>query len=318
MPQAIPADALIAALQQRGLLASNGRYSPFAEAPPAPDAAVSSALPGVIANSNATLAGTGASGASIAPVGTPDANGNTSDPSLPVSDDTLDKQSEGDALKLLLALGLGSAAAAYLARRRKKLNPSVEDGIPTVEGEVINDPTADTPHVGTVDGEFTDVTATKALSNRKMIAQGATVPDNQGMKALGAPKQVDVPALTKQRARNIKQSSEGNPVSRRTAQQAATRRATRTEPNDLPPIPLADDLSDLTPEERQLANSLTEQLKQNRLAGNAVNRRRIVGDRNLRSTLPTGTVDEKSLLGIVTNLIRSGKIKPQQLGRIVR
>lgn len=298
-------ETLKAALLAKGLLADRGRYTPFASIAGGANDPTSTGAP---VSLQSAVAGNAAGGTGKSFPAPPAAN----DTELPVSDDALDKMNEGDATGLLIALGLsGAALAAYLARRRSKLaNPAEE--VPLVEGEVIP-PKAKVAGDTIVDGEV--VERATPITNTKRIAQGVATPDNEGMRALGAPKEVDVPRLSKQN--DVTKVVEAKP-SRKSAAQALADRARRGQPNDVDVIPLDDAFSDLTTAERRQAQTLVDQLRQNRQSGNAANRRRLTGDRTVRSTKPTGTVDEESLVNVVVRMIREGRIKPQAIARVAR
>jgi hypothetical protein len=308
-------------LKRRGLAASNGRYTMFPD-DPSVGAGQGDAAAALAARNGATVspAGTATGGVSSA---SPVANAANAGGELPVPDETLDGMDEGTVAGLLTALGLGGAAlAAYLLRRRSKMNPTSQAGlvsggttaagdIPVVEGEVIH-PSAKTPvDSPIVEGEI--VEPSEQIGNTKRISQGVVQPDNQGAKSLGAPKQVDLEkpslagVLTDQRKPDI-----------RARARATIQRQSRTIPNDMGTISAADAMTDLTPEERTLATSLVQQLRQNRRAGNAINTRRLQGKRNLRSTLPTGTVDENKLLGLVVGAIRKARLNPSTIAKAVR
>jgi hypothetical protein len=301
-------EALKAALLSRGMLADRGRYTPFASN--AGDANTQDVTAGAPVSLQSAVAGRAASGG-VSSSASPDAaNTNNAVP----DEAQLDNLGESDALKYLVGLGLaGTALTAYLLRRRARLNQPIDD-IPLVEGEDIGvaprpRATGDT----IVDGEV--VERSTPITNTKRIAQGAHVPDNEGMKALGAPKEVDIPRLTKQ---NDITRVKDAPVSKLTAAQALAARAAKGQPNDVSTVQAGDALTDITPAERKQASSLVEQLRQRRIAGNKAQFNRKYGDRKLQSTLPTGEVDRESLLNIVIGLIRQGKMKPSTLSRIVR
>lgn len=299
---ALDTDTLKAALLSRGMLADRGRYTPFASDA---GADANGSVSGTSVSLQSAVAGKAASGGVVVP-SSDAANSNTA---LPVSDDTLNKMGESDATGLLIALGLGSAAlAAYLLRRRAKLNVPATEDIPLVEGEDIG--VAPKPKVpqNDIEGVYTDV-PDRQITDTKRIAQGVNTPDNQGMKSLGAPTEVDVPRLSQQ--------SDVNPPSRRSAAQAIADRAKKAQPNDVASIPVGDSVGDLTPAELNQAETLMEQLRLNRKGGNTANRRRLTGDRTVRSTSPTGSVDRDSLFNTVVRMIREARIKPQSLARVV-
>jgi hypothetical protein len=302
---AVDTEALKAALLAKGALADRGRYTPFAGiAGPNADGA-STGTPGAPVSLNTALAGNAAGGVAPSSVAPPAAN--SPDTTLPVDDNTLDGLDEGSAIGLLSALGLGGAAlAAYLIRRRKKLATPPTEDVPLVEGEELP-PEHKVTGDKIVDGEVVE-TATP-IGNTKRLPQGATTPNNEGMKALGAPKEVNVP--------RVGETVSTRPPNKKTLTEQMLARAGRTEPNDVPTVPLTDSMSDLTPAEKEQATTLVQQLRANRMAGNAANTRRKIGERTLRSTLPTGTVNEKSLMGIVVRMIREGKLKPGQLSRVI-
>jgi hypothetical protein len=104
---------------------------------------------------------------------------------------------------------------------------------------------------------------------------------------------------------------------RRTLAQTIAERARKGQPNDTGVIPLDDSFSDLTPVERRQAQTLTDQLQANRRKGNVVDIRRKVGDRSVRSTLPTGTVDEDSILNQVVRMIRQARLKPGAIAKAI-
>ncbi|HSW91802.1 MAG TPA: hypothetical protein VLG09_04100 [Candidatus Saccharimonadales bacterium] len=302
---AVDTEALKAALLAKGALADRGRYSPFAGiAEPVNDGS-SSVTPGAPVSLNTALAGNAAGEVGPSSPASPAAN--TPDTTLPVDDKTLDGLDEGSAIGLLSALGLGGAAlAAYLMRRRQKLaSPPTED-VPLVEGEVIPPkPRATGDKI--VDGEV--VETTKEIGNLKRLPQGATTPNNEGMKALGAPKEVNVP--------RVGETVSTRPPSKKTLTEQMLARAGRTEPNDVETVHLNDSLSDLTPAEKEQATTLVQQLKANRVAGNKIQIQRKYGNRKIRTTLPSGDVDENSLMGIVVRMIREGKMKPGMLSRVI-
>jgi hypothetical protein len=305
VPASVDPSTLQAALIARGIVADRGRYTPYAGV----DAgnAQASALSGAVASQMARTAPAGggavasSAGAPIDNATNPNAPGSTA---LPISDDALDKMDEGGATALLVGLGLGGAAlAAYLMRRRTKLAVPPADDIPVVEGEVLP-PTPKVAGDHIVDGEVVEHNV--PITNTKRITSGVTVPDNEGMKALGAPTEVNVPRVTNQAKPN-----------RRTLAQTIAERSKRVVPNDVGTIPLDDAMNDLTPQELNQAETLMEQLRRNRKAGNAANVRRVTGERSVRSTSPTGTVERNALFNQVVRMIRQARIKPQALARAV-
>lgn len=306
---ALDPETLKAALLSRGMLADRGRYTPFAgDAGSVADGSVS----GTPVSLQSAVAGNAAAGVG-SPSTTP-AAANNDNTQLPIDDKTLNKMSENDATGLLVALGItgATALAAYLARRRKTLATPTED-VPLVEGENIGVAQKGVkPDGSPIDGVYTEV-PDKQIGDTKQIGQSAaTVPDNQGMKALGAPKEVDVPRLAK--GSDVSGSTN---ASRRTLAQTIADRARKGQPNDVPPIPVTDSYADLTPAELNQAETLMEQMRRNRKSGNAANVRRVVGDRTVRSTAPTGSVSRDSLFNTVVDMIRKGRVKPQSLARVV-
>lgn len=310
-------------LRRRGLLATGGRYTMFpGDSSTLPSSPTDqSAVAAQIATNNgatpAASAGAGAGAVSSVAASAP----NATNQALPVPDETLDGMSEGDVTGLLVGLGLGGAAlAAYLMRRRAKLNgAAVADDIPLVEGEVIEDGKTVTGDK-VVNGKVQQQNKVIPASQTKQIAQGADVPNNAGVQALGAPKEVDVPppqkGLPKPTIAGV--LTDQRKPDRRARARAIIDRSSRTQPNDMGVVTAKDAMTDLTPEERALANTLVQQLKQNRRAGNAVDIRRKQGKRNLRSTLPTGTVREETLLNNVVAAIRKARMSPSTVARAVR
>jgi hypothetical protein len=310
---ALDPDTLKAALLAKGMLADRGRYSPFAG-----DAGVSTGLStGDAGTLQSAVAGNAASDGSV--VRSSGAAPNNT--ALPIPDDALNSKSEGDATGILAALGLGAAAiAAYLMRRRKTLNTpttevgAVDDSVPLVEGEDIGvAPKAKATGDHIVDGEV--VEQGTPITHTKRIGQGVSTPDNEGMKALGAPKEVDVPKVGQTRV--LTQDANTKPVPKQTLAQAMAARSTQVEKSDLPAIPLTDSYSDLTPEQLNQAETLTEQLRRNRMTGNAAGVRRVIGTRTTRSTAPTGTVSRESLFNTIIELMRRGHINPRSVARVV-
>lgn len=328
-------------LRRRGLLAAQGRYTMFPGSSPTDvgtSAPQSAAAAQIAANNGGASVGTVApGGVSTASPGVvastaPTAANNAAQ--LPVDESVLDGMDEGAVTALLTGLGLGGAAlAAYLLRRRAKMQPTdaagqiapdgvaaprqIADGIPLVEGEVLP-PVQRAVGDHIVDGEV--VQERTPITNTKKIAQGATVPDNEGPKALGAPKQVDLP---KEPARVSGRSAVAGVLTdqrkpdRRARARAVQERNRRTQPNDVDVMTGGDAMSDLSTEEKAFARSLVDQLKQNRLAGNAAQRRRMTGKRSTNSSLPSGTVNDSTLLNNVVRMIRQAKLKPSQL-RVAR
>lgn len=304
---ALDPETLKAALLSRGMLADRGRYTPFAgDAGSVADGGVS----GTPVSLQSAVAGNAAAGV-ISP--SPPAAANNDNTQLPIDDKTLNGMGESDATGLLIALGVtgGAALAAYLARRRKALANPPED-VPLVEGEDIGvAPKPTKPDGSPLDGVYTEV-PDKQIGDTKKIGQGTTVPDNQGIKAIGAPKEVDVPRLAK--GSDVSASTN---ASRRTLAQTIADRARKGQPNDVAPIPVSDSYADLSQDELNQAETLMEQMRRNRMSGNAANVRRVVGDRTVRSTAPTGTVNRDSLFNTVVDMIRKGRIKPRSLARVV-
>lgn len=254
-------DPMVQALIERGLLATGGniRNMPFAD-------------PSGLANGNAASSSppvpTATGGTSVRPSGpTPvmDANKQLVDPTTGAP---LDPQLANEWLKYLVA---GAAVGGGYALTDAIRDKFAKGRIPTVEGEVVNDPLGALPNSADdaiISGEYSDVAPAQLESPRKALTNGSTETGSETAKAIAERK-------------------------------GPTRKITR---GNSRVISSADSLSDLSPEELQQAKDLTAQLVANRTAGNKARAKQ--SNLNRRGGRPTGPTDEEGLLNTVVRIMR--------------
>lgn len=280
-------------MRQKGLLATGGniRMLPFGSATTSPNGS---------SNGSASTSSLGSASAAVAPSDTEpvvDPTGNVVDPR---TGQALDDQTAADWWKYILvggAVGGGYALAGALRNRFKGTTPVDSDGVPVVEGEVI-DPKALPNEQVPVEGQFTDVKQNLLTGPTNDTAPQTAAEAIAQRRGLPRPS----PSL----------EDRGSPPQYKTAQEIARMKGANRPgvAGSGPAIQLGDAMQDIAPEDLEAAKEIARRLMLERSHGNVkgaqgkkitqINRRDVP---ELKGGA-TGSVDDEGLLNTVIGILR--------------